>query len=102
MASHGYDTAVGMSPEACTKRVHIFSIAAQYFFNQEEINSYVTVSLIAIRSNWAGLRKLLQSFHWVKTHVLFFRCFSIEGAVPSRKVRALMMRLDEGKTILDR
>ena len=38
MAFHGFDIAVGMTPEACSKRVHIFTIAAQYVLSQEEID----------------------------------------------------------------
>ena len=48
MASHGYNTAVGMSPSAFTKRVHIFSIAAQYVLNQEEMDSIMCDSELDI------------------------------------------------------
>ncbi len=39
MAIHGLDIVVGMSPEAWTKRVYIFTIAAEYTLSQEEIET---------------------------------------------------------------
>ena len=39
MAIHGFDIAVGMSPEVCCKRVHIFTVAAQYVLSQDEIDA---------------------------------------------------------------
>ena len=41
MAIHGFDHAVGMSPEACSKRVHIFTVAAQYGLSQDEIYTFL-------------------------------------------------------------
>ena len=38
MAIHGFDIAVGMTPDACSKPVHFFTTAAQYALSQEEIN----------------------------------------------------------------
>ena len=38
MVIHGFDIAVGMSPEECSKRVHIFTVAAQYVLSQDEID----------------------------------------------------------------
>ena len=38
MAIHGFDIAVGMTPDACSKRVNIFTVAAQYALSQEEID----------------------------------------------------------------
>ena len=37
MAIHGFDIAVDMSPEACIKRVHLFTVAAQYTLSLDEI-----------------------------------------------------------------
>ena len=39
MAIHGFDIAVGMSPEVCSRRVHIFTVAAQNVLSQNEINA---------------------------------------------------------------
>ena len=39
MAIHGFDIAVDMSPEACSKRVHIFTVAAQNVLSQDEIDA---------------------------------------------------------------
>ena len=39
MAIHGFDFTVGMSPEACSKRVNIFTIAAQIVLSQDEIEA---------------------------------------------------------------
>ena len=39
MAIHGFDIAVCMSSEACSKRVHIFTDAAQYGLCQDEIDA---------------------------------------------------------------
>ena len=35
----GIDIAVGMSPESCSKRVHIFTAAAQYTLSQDNIDT---------------------------------------------------------------
>ena len=63
MAQHGTDIAAGMSPEACTKRVHIFSIAAQYVLNQEEIDSIVCDS---------ELESYLITFGWAQKALTIF------------------------------
>ena len=39
MAVHGFDIAVCMSPEACSKRVHIFTVAAQNVLSQDEMDA---------------------------------------------------------------
>ena len=39
MAIHGFDIAVGMSPEAFSKRAHIFTVAAQYVLSKDEIDA---------------------------------------------------------------
>ena len=36
---HGFDIAVGMSPEGCSKRVHILTVAAQNVLIQDEIDA---------------------------------------------------------------
>jgi hypothetical protein len=36
MAIHGFDIAVCMTPDACSKRVNVFTVAAQYALSQEE------------------------------------------------------------------
>ncbi len=103
MASHGYDIAVGMSPEACMKRVHIFSVAAQYVLNQEEIDSIMSDGeLDSYLFTFGEAQKALTIFSLSKNaRSVFSDVFPKKGAVPSRKIRALL-GLDEGKTILDR
>ena len=39
MAIHGFDIAVGMSQEVCSKRVKIFTVAAQCVLSQDEIDA---------------------------------------------------------------
>ena len=76
MAIHGFDIAVGMTPDACSKRVNIFTVAAQYALSQEEIDSILsdeeldsylfTFGEAAICLRLERHRKLLQFFRSVK------------------------------------
>ena len=100
MAIHGLDIAVGMSPETCSKRVHIFTVAAQHVLNQDEIDAILHGKKLD-----SYLFTFGESFHFRKTHryarSVFSDFFPKKRAVPSKKVRQ-MLGLEEGKTILHR
>ena len=80
MAIHGFDIAAGMSPEVCSKRVHIFTVAAQYVLSQDEIDAILHDEELELLDSYflrlAKHRKPLQSFHFRKTHVQFSQMFS--------------------------
>ena len=103
MAIHGFDIAVGMSPEVCSKRVHIFTVAAQYVLSQDEIDAILhDEELDSSLFTFGEAQKALTTFSLLKnTRSVFSDVFPRKGAVLSKKVRR-MLGLEEGKTILDR
>ena len=103
MAIHGFDIAVGMSPEVCSKRVHIFTVAAQYVLSQDEIDAILhDEELDSYLFTFGEAQKALTTFSLLKNaRSVFSDVFPRKGAVPSKKVRR-MLGLEEGKTILDR
>jgi len=103
MAIHGFDIAVSMSPEACKKRVHIFTIAAQYTLSKDEIHTILhDEELDSYLFTFGEAQKALTIFSLSKNALsVCSDVFPRKGAVPSRKVRA-MLGMAEGKTNLDR
>ena len=103
MTIHGFDIAVGMSPEVCSKRVHIFTVAAQYVLSQDEIDAILhDEELDSYLFTFGEAQKALTTFSLLKNaRSVFSDVFPRKGAVPSKKVRR-MLGLEEGKTILDR
>ena len=103
MAIHAFDIAVGMSPEGCSKRVHIFTVASQYVLNQVEIDAILhDKELDSYLFTFGEAQKALTTFSLLKNaRSVFSDVFPRKGAVPSKKVRR-MLGLEEGKTILDR
>ena len=77
MAIHGFDIAVGMTPEACSKLVHIFTIAAQYVLSQEEIDLVLrNEELDCYLFTFGEAQKAITIFRSVEMLVQFFRKFS--------------------------
>ena len=74
---HSFDSAVGMSPEACSKRVHSFTVAAHDTLSQDkmdttlhgkELDSYLFTFCDAQKAS-----KILSLF---QNAFNFLRCFS--------------------------
>ena len=103
MALHGFDIAVGMSPEVCSKRVHIFTVAAQYVLSQGKIDAILhDEELDSYLFTFGEAQKALTIFSLSKNaRSVFSVVFPRKGAVPSKKVMAIL-GLAEGKTIMDR
>ena len=92
-----------VSPEACTNRVHIFTVAAQYVLSQDKIDAILHgEELDSYLFTFGEAQKAFKTFSLSKNaHSVFSDVFPRKGAVPSKKVRR-MLGLEEGKTILDR
>ena len=92
-----------MSPEGCSKRVHIFTVAAQNVLSQDEIDVILLdEEQDSYLLTFGEAQKALTIFSLSKnTSSVFSDVFPRNGAVPSKKVRQ-MLGLDEGKIILDR
>ena len=76
MAIHGFDIAVGMSPEGCSKRVHIFTVASQYVLSQVEIDAILhDKELDSYLFMFGEAQKALTIFHFRKAHVQFSQMF---------------------------
>ena len=103
MAIDGFDIAVGMSPEACSKLVHIFTVATQYVLSQDEIDAILhDKELDSYLYTFGEAQKALTIFSLSKNSCsVFSDVFRRKGAVPSKKVRQ-MLGLEQGKMILDR
>ena len=103
MAIHGFDIAVGMTPDACSKRVNVFTVAAQYALSQEEIDSILSdEELDSYLFTFGEAQKAITGFSLSKNaRSVFQKVFPQQGSVPSKKIRA-MLGLGEGQTILDR
>ena len=84
MAMHGFDIAVGMSPEVCRKRVHIITVAAQYVLSQNKIDAIL---------HDEELDSYLFTFGEAPKALTIFS---------SESDAWLGTKLEEGKTILDR
>jgi len=100
MAIHGFDIAVGMTPDACSKRVNIFTVAAQYALSQEEIDSILSdEELDSYLFTFGEAQKAITVFSLSKNaRSVFQKVFPQQGSVPSKKIRA-MLGLGEGQTI---
>ena len=105
MAIYGFDIAVEpvvMSPEECSKRVHIFTVAAQYSFSQDEIDTVPSLHDEELDSHlftFGKAQKVCTITSLSKnTLSVFSDIFPRKGAVLSEKVRA-MLSLAEGKMI---
>ena len=92
MAIHGFDIAVGMSPEVCSKRVHIFTVAAQYFLSQDEIDAILhDEELDSYLFTFGEAQKALTIFSLSKNaSSVFSDVLPRKGAVPSKKVRRML------------
>ena len=105
MAIYGFDIAVGMSAEVCSKRVHIFTVAAQYVLSQDEIDAILhdeELDSYLFTSTFGEGQKALTIFSLSKNaRSVFSDIFPRKGAVPSKKVMRIL-GLEEGKTILAR
>ena len=76
MAIHGFDIAVGMSPEGSSKRVHIFTVASQYVLSQVEIDAILhDKELDSYFFMFGEAQKALTIFHFRKAHVQFSQMF---------------------------
>ena len=71
MAIHGFDIAVGMSPEACSKRVHCHSCCA---LSQDKINTIVRQGAGLLSVYFGEAQKALTTY--LKKHLQFLKCFS--------------------------
>ena len=100
LAIHGFDIAVGMSPEVCSKCVHVFTVAAQYTLSQDEIDTILHDKELDSHLFTVGeAQKALTTFSLSKNaRSVFSDVFSRKGAVPRNKIR-VMCGLAEGKTI---
>ena len=103
MAIHGFDIAVGMTPDACSKRVNIFTVAAQYALSQEEIDLILSdEELDSYLFTFGEAQKAITVFSLSKnSRSDFQKVLPQQGSAPSKKIRA-MLGLGEGQTILDR
>ena len=103
MSIHSFDTAMGMSPEACSKRVHMFTVAAQYVLSQDKIDPVLhNEELDSYLFTFGEAQKALAIFSLSKNACsVFSDIFPRKGSVPSKKVRQ-MLGWDESTTILDR
>ena len=72
---HDLGVAAVMSTEACSKHVHIFTIAAQNTLSQDEIDVILyDDELNSYLFTFGEVKKKpLQSFYYPKTHVQFLR-----------------------------
>ena len=71
------DIAVGMSPEACCKRVHIFSAAGQYSLSQDELDTILHgEELDSYLFTFGEAQKAVTIFSLSKNAFSFLRCFS--------------------------
>ena len=86
MAIHGFDIAVGMTPDACSKLVNIFTVAAQYVLSQEEIDSILSdEELDSYLFTFGEAQKAITVFSLSK-NAQFFRKFSPnKDQCPARK-----------------
>ena len=108
MAMHGFDIAVGMTPDACSKRAHIFSVAAQYALSQEEIDLVLSdEELDSYLFTFGEAQKAITVFRSVKMLVQIFRKFCPnKDQRPARKsglclvwLPARLMRLYYGTSL---
>ena len=92
MAIHGFDIAVGMSPEVCSKRVHIFTVAAQYVLSQDEIDAILhDKELDSCLFTFGEAQKALTIFSLSKNaNSVFSDVFPRKGAVPNNKVKLML------------
>ena len=73
MAIPCFDIAVGMSPEACFKSIHV---AAQYTLSQGKIDMILhDEELDSYLFTFGEAQKALTNFHYLKTHVWISRMF---------------------------
>ena len=92
MAFHSFDIAVGMSPEACSKLVHVFTVAAQYSLSQNKIDTILhDEELDSYLFTFGEAQKALTIFSLSKNACsVFADVFPRKGAVHSKKVRAIL------------
>ena len=104
MAIHGFDVAAGMSPEACSKCAHIFTVAAQYTLRLEPrretyYSAWQEAGQLSVYV-WRSTESPYNLFTIYKRTCNFLRCFAKKRS--SAQQETAMLGLAEGKTILDR